>query len=114
MKLELTKSESEVVKLKALGYAEKEIAEIRFNSIHTIKTHVKRALTKNSINNGFELVARYAASNPDIFKNVIVILFLSIQSLMIIPGIATVEQITRKNIRVIRVKAVRARYQITA
>ncbi|WP_341217070.1 LuxR C-terminal-related transcriptional regulator [uncultured Wocania sp.] len=86
MELSLTKSEKEVVKLKALGYGEKQIASVRFNSINTIKTHVRNALEKNNLKNGFELVARYAANHPNMFRNMIVALFMSIQGLTMISG----------------------------
>lgn len=84
MELSLSKSETEVVHLKALGYSEKQIANKRFRSIHTVKKQVKDALTRNAISNGFELVARYAANHPNMFKNAIVVLFLAIQGLMFV------------------------------
>lgn len=68
MKLNLTKSETKIVELKAKGYPAKKIGDMRFVSINTVKTHIKNALKRNKLGNGFELVARYAASNPEIFK----------------------------------------------
>ncbi len=103
MKLQLTKTEAEVVRLKALGHCEKQIASIRFNSIHTIKTHVKRALTKNALTNGFELVARYAANHPDIFKHAIIVLFLSIQGLICVTeNDINLRRSTRSRVRIAR------------
>ena len=67
MKLRLTKSEMKVVKHKALGLSEKQIADKLFNAIPTIKKHLQNARNKNGLKNSFELVARYAANNPFIF-----------------------------------------------
>lgn len=105
MKLTLTKSETRVVRLKALGFCEKQIADKLFNSINTIKTHVKRAMMKNSLKNGFELVARYAANHPNMFRNAIVVLFLSIQGFICV---AENDIYLRKNVKS-RVKIVKVR-----
>ncbi|MAX71844.1 MAG: hypothetical protein CMC76_12235 [Flavobacteriaceae bacterium] len=78
----LTKSENEVVKLKAQGYLEKEIADLRCVSIHTVKTQVKRAIQKASAKSSYHLIAKYAAVHPELFKTMIAVMFLSIQSIV--------------------------------
>lgn len=79
----LTKSENEVIKLKCLGFIDKEIAVRRFVSPHTVRTLIKRAIKKTGVKSCYELVARYAQSNPNLFRNIIVGLFVSIQGLIV-------------------------------
>jgi DNA-binding CsgD family transcriptional regulator len=79
----LTKSENEVIRLKALGYYEKEIADIRCTSIHTVKALVKRAIKKTKAKSSYEVVARFAITCPNLFKYAVVALFMSIQAYMI-------------------------------
>lgn len=50
----LTKTETEILKLIALGLTTKEIAERRFSSFHTINTHRKNIFRKLSVNNAHE------------------------------------------------------------
>ena len=50
----LTASETEVLKLIALGKTVKEIANERFSSIHTITTHKKNIFRKLGVNNVYE------------------------------------------------------------
>lgn len=57
----LTKKEKEILKLVAEGYLHKEIAEMTFNSVHTIHTHKKNIYRKLDINNISE-VFKYATS----------------------------------------------------
>jgi len=83
MALNLSKSERDVIRLKCLGLIEKQIADKRCVSLNTIKTQVKRAIEKTGVKNGYELVARFALDNPNIFKNSMVVFFLTIQSFMI-------------------------------
>ena len=78
----LTKSENEVIELKAMGFLEKEIADQRCVSIHTIKTQVKRAIKKAQARSSYHLIAKYAAAHPNMFKNMTVALFMSIQSIV--------------------------------
>ena len=78
----LTKSENEVIELKAMGFLEKEIADRRCVSIHTVKTQVKRAVAKAKARSTYHLVAKYAAAHPNMFKNLTVALFMSIQSVV--------------------------------
>ena len=110
----LTKSENEVIKLKSLGFINKEIADKRCVSIHTIKTHVKRAIKKTGVSSAYELVARYAISDPNLFRNLIVALFLSIQGLIIVPRTSFVEQRRRRIVKVSRAKSIRTKYYVTA
>ena len=55
----LTASETEVLKLIALGKTVKEIASERFSSIHTITTHKKNIFRKLGVNNVYE-ATKYA------------------------------------------------------
>ena len=50
----LTKTETEILKLIALGLTTKEIAERRFSSFHTINTHRKNIFRKLNVNNVHE------------------------------------------------------------
>lgn len=50
----LTKTETEILKLIALGLTTKEIAERRFSSFHTINTHRKNIFRKLGVNNAHE------------------------------------------------------------
>lgn len=50
----LTKTETEILKLIALGLTTKEIAERRFSSFHTVNTHRKNIFRKLSVNNAHE------------------------------------------------------------
>lgn len=78
----LTKSENEVIQLKAMGFLEKEIADRRCVSIHTVKTQVKRAVRKARARSTYHLVAKYAATHPELFKTTVVTLFMCIQSIV--------------------------------
>lgn len=55
----LTPSETEILKLIAKGKSVKEIAAIRFSSVHTIMTHKKNIFRKLEVNNVYE-ATRYA------------------------------------------------------
>lgn len=55
----LTPSETEILKLIAKGKSVKEIAGIRFSSVHTIMTHKKNIFRKLEVNNVYE-ATRYA------------------------------------------------------
>lgn len=55
----LTPSETEILKLIAKGKSIKEIAAIRFSSVHTIMTHKKNIFRKLEVNNVYE-ATRYA------------------------------------------------------
>lgn len=55
----LTQSESEILRLIALGKSVKEIAALRFSSSHTIVTHKKNIFRKIAVNNIYE-ATRYA------------------------------------------------------
>ena len=50
----LTKTETEILKLIALGMTTKEIAEQRFSSFHTVNTHRKNIFRKLGVNNAHE------------------------------------------------------------
>lgn len=50
----LTKTETEILKLIALGLTTKEIAERRFSSFHTVNTHRKNIFRKLGVNNAHE------------------------------------------------------------
>lgn len=50
----LTKTETEILKLIALGMTTKEIAEHRFSSFHTVNTHRKNIFRKLGVNNAHE------------------------------------------------------------
>ena len=50
----LTKTETEILKLIALGLTTKEIADRRFSSFHTVNTHRKNIFRKLSVNNAHE------------------------------------------------------------
>ena len=50
----LTKTETEILKLIALGMTTREIAERRFSSFHIINTHRKNIFRKLSVNNAHE------------------------------------------------------------
>ena len=50
----LTKTETEILKLIALGMTTKEIAERRFSSFHTVNTHRKNIFRKLGVNNAHE------------------------------------------------------------
>jgi DNA-binding CsgD family transcriptional regulator len=82
MKLELTQCEIKVVEYKARGFSAKQICDKLFVTVHTIKQHTKNALRRNALANGFELVARYSANHPELFRNAVVIGFLCIQGLI--------------------------------
>lgn len=73
MKLDLREHEIEVIELKAKGFLEKQICDKLFVSIHAVKMRIKRALKRNNLSNGFELVARYAAKHPEIFKKAFIV-----------------------------------------
>lgn len=55
----LTQSETEILRLIALGKSVKEIAAIRFSSSHTIVTHKKNIFRKIEVNNIYE-ATKYA------------------------------------------------------
>lgn len=55
----LTQSETEILRLIALGKSVKEIAAIRFSSAHTIVTHKKNIFRKIEVNSVYE-ATRYA------------------------------------------------------
>lgn len=55
----LTQSETEILRLIALGKTVKEIAAIRFSSTHTIVTHKKNIFRKIEVNNIYE-ATKYA------------------------------------------------------
>jgi len=57
--MHLTHSETEILRLIALGKSVKEIAAIRFSSTHTIVTHKKNIFRKIEVNNVYE-ATRYA------------------------------------------------------
>ena len=78
----LTKSENEVIQLKALGFIEKEIADKRCVSLNTIKAQVKSSIRKLRVRTGYQAVAKYVATHPDRFKHMIVTLFMAIQSIV--------------------------------
>ena len=59
MQTPLTPSETEILKLIAKGKSVKEIAAIRFSSVHTIMTHKKNIFRKLEVNNVYE-ATRYA------------------------------------------------------
>lgn len=50
----LTKTETEILKMIALGMTTKEIAERRFSSFHTVNTHRKNIFRKLNVNNAHE------------------------------------------------------------
>ena len=54
--VQLTKAETEIVKLIAEGFTTKEIATRKFNSYHTVMTHRKNIFRKLKVNNASELV----------------------------------------------------------
>lgn len=58
-KINLTKTETEVLKDIALGMTTKEIAEKRFSSFHTVNTHRKNIFRKLNVNNVHE-ATKYA------------------------------------------------------
>lgn len=58
-KVNLTKTETEILKDIALGMTTKEIAEKRFSSFHTVNTHRKNIFRKLGVNNVHE-ATRYA------------------------------------------------------
>lgn len=58
-KINLTKTETEVLKDIALGMTTKEIAEKRYSSFHTINTHRKNIFRKLNVNNVHE-ATKYA------------------------------------------------------
>ncbi|MCD7973908.1 MAG: response regulator transcription factor [Candidatus Azobacteroides sp.] len=55
----LTNTEKEILKLIASGKSNKEIAEERFSSVHTISTHRKNIFRKLDVNNAYE-ATKYA------------------------------------------------------
>jgi len=55
----LTNTETEILRLIALGKSVKEIASLRFSSTHTIVTHKKNIFRKLEVNNVYE-ATRYA------------------------------------------------------
>lgn len=57
--LKLTQTESDILRLIALGKTNKEIAQERFSSIHTIMTHRKNIFRKINVNSVHE-ATRYA------------------------------------------------------
>jgi DNA-binding NarL/FixJ family response regulator len=58
-RLNLTKTETEILKDIALGLTTKEIAERRFSSFHTVNTHRKNIFRKLNVNNAHE-ATKYA------------------------------------------------------
>jgi len=58
-KINLTKTETEILKDIALGMTTKEIAEKRFSSFHTVNTHRKNIFRKLKVNNVHE-ATKYA------------------------------------------------------
>ena len=58
-KINLTKTETEILKDIALGMTTKEIAEKRFSSFHTVNTHRKNIFRKLGVNNVHE-ATKYA------------------------------------------------------
>ena len=58
-KINLTKTETEILKDIALGMTTKEIAEKRFSSFHTLNTHRKNIFRKLNVNNVHE-ATKYA------------------------------------------------------
>ncbi len=58
-KVNLTKTETEILKEIALGLTTKEIAEKRFSSFHTVNTHRKNIFRKLGVNNAHE-ATKYA------------------------------------------------------
>ena len=58
-KINLTKTETEILKAIALGMTTKEIAEKRYSSFHTVNTHRKNIFRKLNVNNVHE-ATKYA------------------------------------------------------
>lgn len=58
-KINLTKTETEILKDIALGMTTKKIAEKRFSSFHTVNTHRKNIFRKLGVNNVHE-ATKYA------------------------------------------------------
>ena len=58
-RVNLTKTETEILKDIALGLTTKEIAERRFSSFHTVNTHRKNIFRKLNVNNAHE-ATKYA------------------------------------------------------
>ena len=58
-RINLTKTETEILKDIALGLTTKEIAERRFSSFHTVNTHRKNIFRKLNVNNAHE-ATKYA------------------------------------------------------
>ena len=58
-KINLTKTETEILKDIALGMTTKETAEKRFSSFHTVNTHRKNIFRKLGVNNVHE-ATKYA------------------------------------------------------
>lgn len=81
MELELTTIEENYTVHKCKGLPEKQIADKCYRSVHAVKQALKRAMKRNNISNGFELVARYAAAHPEIFRNLIVVICMTAQSI---------------------------------
>jgi len=54
--IELTKRETEILKLVKEGYLSKEISSKLFISLHTVNTHRQRFLEKLGAQNSFEAV----------------------------------------------------------
>ena len=58
-KVNLTRTETEILKDIALGMTTKEIADKRFSSFHTVNTHRKNIFRKLNVNNVHE-ATKYA------------------------------------------------------
>ena len=60
----LTPSESRVVRLLAAGRTTAEMAQLLGLSVHTVRTHVKRAMAKAGVHTQVSLVASLFAAKP--------------------------------------------------
>ena len=78
----LTPSENEVIQLKAMGLIEKEIADKRCVSLNTVKAQVKSSIRKLRVRTGYQAVAKYVANHPELFRNMVVAMFMSAQSIV--------------------------------
>ncbi len=67
----LSKSEKEVLKLRCFGFENKQIADKRCTSVHTVNTQTKAIVKKLNATNLFQAASCFVALNPDTFKKMV-------------------------------------------
>lgn len=104
LKTVLSKSEYDVAYMVSQGFIEKEIADKRFVSLHTIRAQTATIRKKLKARNAVDIARKFILSHENPKRLYIALVFLTIQSLTMI-------QVTENDMR--RPKLRRAAYRIS-